>query len=198
MIKYRLKKDLPFAKAGEIFREDYDKNDDNIVYLYQESYGIKQHKICLEDIDNFDDWFEEVEEAKIPDEFYIPVVYSDKRKIEAIKVNDMVSLSSILQTIFLNNSEIGLAFKSKEEAERCIEYLKAKAIIKQDAKGFEPDWVDDNERKYYGYWFFDDNTADCDYTYLAKNSEIYFRTREDIEESFKKHPDEWETYLTYE
>lgn len=57
-MKYRLKKDLPCAKAGEIFREDYDKNDDNNVYLFQESYGLKQHKICLEDIDNFDEWFE--------------------------------------------------------------------------------------------------------------------------------------------
>ena len=62
MIKYRLLKNLPSAKAGEIFREDFDEN--NIVYLYQESYGIKQHKICLEDINNFDEWFEEVEEPK--------------------------------------------------------------------------------------------------------------------------------------
>ena len=61
-MKYRLRKNLPCAKAGEIFREDFDEN--NIVYLYQESYGLKQHKICLEDIDNFDEWFEEAEEPK--------------------------------------------------------------------------------------------------------------------------------------
>ena len=27
---------------------------------------------------------------------------------------------------------------------------------------------------------------------------IYFKSEEDIKESFEKHPEEWKTYLTYE
>lgn len=205
MIKYRLKKNLPCAKAGEIFRQDFDKNDNNNVYMFQESYGIKQHKICLEDIDNFDEWFEEVEDVEIPDEFYIPAVYSDKRKIEAVKVNDIVSSSSVLRTIFLNNSEIGSAFKNKEEAERYIEYLKAKAIIGQDTKGFKPNWNDNSEIKYFGYLHFEkiefgitakENKFGRER--MNKTTTIYFQSEEDIKDSFEKHYKEWNTYLTYE
>lgn len=29
-------------------------------------------------------------------------------------------------------------------------------------------------------------------------SKIFFKTEEDIKESFKKHPKEWKVYLTYE
>lgn len=195
--KYRLLKDLPFAKAGEIFRQDFDKNDDNNVYMFQESYGFKQHKIFLSDIDNFDEWFEEVEETEVPDEFYIPAVYSDKRKIEAIKVNDMVSSSSTLRTIFLNNSEIGSAFKNKEETEKYIEYLKAKAIIKKDTKGFEPNWNNLEQIRFFGHWDFEFKKPTRGSSFTRKETTIYFETVKDIEESFERHPEEWITYLTY-
>ena len=198
MIKYRLKKNLPCAKAGEIFREDFDKNDNNNVYLYQESYGIKQHKICLEDIDNFDEWFEEVEKPKtfeVPDEYYIPIIYADKIGITTSKIsNDTV----VHQPLYLNSSSVGLAFETEEEAEKYIKYLKVKAIIKEDTKGFKPDWKNSNEAKYYGVWNFDREKTEYFAWDMYKSSDIFFKSIADIEESFKKHPEEWRVYLTYE
>lgn len=189
MKKYKLLKDLPFAKTGEIFCTGTGKrNGISEITLVSENH-ITTH-IWVSDVKNFDEWFEEVKEPKI----YFTI---DFYRLKVKEINtDYYSGWSALEVKNLKDS--GLLFKTNEQTEKYIKYLKAKEIIKQDAKGFEPDWVNDDERKYYGYWFFDDDTADCDYTYLAKNSEIYFRTREDIEESFKKHPDEWKTYLTYE
>ena len=196
MMKYRLKKDLPCAKVGEIFRQDFDEN--NIVYMFQESYGIKQHKICLEDIDNFDEWFEEVEKPKtfeVPDEYYIPIIYADKIGITTSKIsNDTV----VHQPLYLNSSSVGLAFETEEEAEKYIKYLKVKAIIKEDTKGFKPDWKNSNEAKYYGVWNFDREKTEYFAWDVYKSSDIFFKSIADIEESFKKHPEEWRVYLTYE
>lgn len=185
MMKYRLKKTLPCAKAGEIFRQDFDKNDDNIVYMYQESYGIKQHKICLEDIDNFDEWFEEVKKKKFG-------IYAAAAEI--VEVSEELYTDSGID----NLNKLGVWFDTKEEAEKYLEYLKAKVIIKRDAKGFKPDWENFNEEKYYGVWDFDRKKADYFSWGMYKGSDIYFKSKENIKESFKKHPEEWKTYLTYE
>lgn len=190
MIKYRLKKNLPCAKAGEIFREDFDEN--NIVYLYQESYGIKQHKICLEDIDNFDEWFEE--DVKI----YFTIDFFRK---EIAKVSE----KEIMGYAIDNVKSLGLSFETKEEAEKYLEYLKAQEIIRRDAKGFKPNWNDNSEIKYFGYLHFEK----IEFGSIAKKNKfgrermnktttIYFKSEKDIKESFKNHPKEWKTYLTYE
>ena len=55
MKKYKLLKDLPCAEAGEIFQQDFDKNDKDNIYLFQEILGAKQIKIWLDYIDDFDE-----------------------------------------------------------------------------------------------------------------------------------------------
>lgn len=115
--RYRLKKNLPFAKVGEIFRQTFDKNDNNNVYMLQEKY---------------------------------------------------------------------------------LKYLKAKEIIKQDTKGFKPDWENPSQKRFFGYFNMIDKTL-CHFN-IGENreSKIFFGSEEDIKESFKKHPKEWKVYLTYE
>ena len=93
---------------------------------------------------------------------------------------------------------IGNHFETYEETERHIDYLLAKEVIKQDAKGFKPDWQNADEERYCGKWDFDDEIPHISILNILKAPQIYFRTKEDIEESFKKHPKEWKTYLTYE
>ena len=92
--------------------------------------------------------------------------------------------------------EIGNHFETTKETQECIAYLKARAIIKQDTKGFKPDWSN-YEHKFCGAWDLLSNRLFFHPIMTSKQSTIYFRTKEDIEESFKKHPDEWKTYLTY-
>lgn len=96
------------------------------------------------------------------------------------------------------SKSVGNCFETREEAEKYLEYLKAKAIIKQDTKGFTPDWHNVYELKFYGYYDTEDDALSEAWVHTVKRSIIYFKSVEDIKESFKNHPNEWKTYLTYE
>lgn len=177
MKRYKLLKDLPFAKAGEIFDDQY---EDGILTFYHQNRTIDIYK---KDIEYFDDWFEE----KVEEFYYI----NEKGFVSTLPKNYIHS------DVHLRRA-IGNYFKTKEEAEKYLEYLKAKAIIKQDTKGFTPDWHNVYELKFYGYYDTEDDALSEAWVHTVKRSIIYFKSVEDIKESFKNHPEEWKTYLTYE
>lgn len=188
MKKYKLLKDLPCAGAGEIFQQGYDENDEDNIYLFQEILGAKQIKIWLDYIDDFDEWFEEVEE---PEQYFSINIF--KATVEEIK-NIHYSEWAIE-----NMKSIGMLFKSRNQAKAYLEYLKAKAIIKQDTKGFKPNWSNGYSYVHFGCWNNRRNELYADSTTSnEKYITIYFKTKKDLLESFKKHPEEWRVYLTYE
>lgn len=195
MKRYKLLKDLPFAKAGTLFTRNTFKSKDGLSdYDYLETsilldgnqdetvFGIKRNYF----INNFDDWFEEVGEPEWV--YYINEFGSD---VNSVRVADIPRIRANLKST-------GNYFETKEEAEKYLEYLKAKAIIKKDTKGFKPNWNDKKERKYSGSWDFEDGTFSWSFSHTTKRPNIYFKSLEDIRESFEKHPDEWKIYLTYE
>ena len=185
--KYRLLKDLPFAKAGDIFKGELEYGT---TVLFPEDYENYKHKLSSDEFWDFDEWFEEIEEPKI---YFTIDIYKSKFK----EINtDYYSGWSALEV--KNIKDLGLLFKTKEEIDKFIAYLKAKAIIKQDTKGFKPNWNNEGEKKFFGSWNFQRKEVYWNYEYINKYVEIYFKTNEDIEESFDKHPEEWKTYLTYE
>lgn len=192
MKKYKLLKDLPFAKAGDIlslersqeygyFKLCKDRSNPRSIELYE---GIVEGFI-----DNFDEWFEEIKEPKI---FFTIDMY--KSKFKTINTDYYSGWSSLEVK---NIKDLGLLFETKEEIDKFLAYLKAKAIIKQDTKGFKPNWKN-CENKYYGYWNSGKDSLGYLVSYITKYSDICFKTEEDIKESFKKHPEEWKTYLTYD
>ena len=198
MKRYKLLKDLPFAKAGTIFRRisfkskdglsDYDYLETNILLDGNQDetvFSIKRNYF----INNFDEWFEEVKELE--QIYYVDNLGGYVSKIEKNQF-------AIFPALIANLKSIGNYFETEEEAKKYLEYLKAKTIIKQDTKGFKPDWEYGVQKKYYGYWDFYHKKFGSSYALFNKNSEIYFQSEEDIKESFKKHPNEWRVYLAYE
>lgn len=193
MKRYKLLKDLPFAKAGDIlslersqeygyFKLCKDRSNPRSIELYE---GIVEGFI-----DNFDEWFEEIKEPKI---FFTIDIYKSKFK----EINtDYYSGWSALEV--KNIKDLGLLFKTVEKTKKYLKYLKAKEIIKQDAKGFKPDWKNPSQKRFFGYYNLIDKKL-C-YSNAGENmeSKIYFGSKEDIKESFEKHPEEWKTYLTYD
>ena len=181
MKRYILKKDMPFAKAGETFGLHRGGIKDCITLFKgdEEVYTIKVGENVSE---MFDEWFEEIREY-----FYI----DSKGDIEYSK-------NEWNEDVVEDHKLIGNYFKTKEEAEKHLEYLKAKVIIKQDTKGFKPDWKDIAEDKYYGFWDASAKKLDWIRISILQDDRIYFETKNDIKESFEKHPEEWRTYLTYE
>lgn len=183
MKRYRLLKDLPFAKAGEELYLKFSE-DSEFFLVYKGTDKAYTTELNPEFIDNFDEWFEEAEELK---KYYYIGSMGHVENTEYKGWELSVRLRKMM----------GNYFETYEETERHIDYLLAKEVIKQDAKGFKPDWKDKTQAKYFGCWDSLMERKRFDYEYTFKNSEIYFQSEEDIEESFKKHPDEWKTYLTY-
>lgn len=199
MKRYRLLKDLPTFKAGEKF---FISESGNLIagtprnpkqITVKTLYGIPTKidlmayaEETLEEFPNIlKDWFEEI---KDPEEYF----YIDsKGDIEYAKYEWN-------EEVVERHKLIGNYFETKKEAEKYLEYLKAKVIIKQDTKGFKPDWKDISEDKYYGFWDTSAKKLDCIRISILQDDRIYFETKNDIKESFEKHPEEWKTYLTYE
>lgn len=183
MKRYKLLKDLPFAKAGDEFKE---MHGDGRVVLAPEEWDQHRHEIDINDIDNFDEWFEEIKELE--QIYYVDSLGGYVSEVELIG----------FPTLIANLKSIGNYFETKEEAEKYLEYLKAKEVIKKDTKGFKPDWSDEEQPKHYGYCNAESKRLWRDVEYTEKRSTIYFRSIKDIEESLENHPEEWKTYLTYE
>lgn len=179
MKRYKLLKDLPFAKAGE---EMEMWSDGTIAFTNRPDLPRFNKK----DVRMFPRWFEGIKE---PEQIY----YADNlggyvSKLEPINFPKLIE----------NLKAVGSYFETREEAEKYLAYLKAKVVIRQDAKGFKPDWDEPFERKIYGMWNVTKNRLDYIEDAFSITDSIYFNTVEDIKESFKKHPEEWKAYLNYE
>ena len=187
MKRYKLLKDLPFAKAGEELYLKFSE-DSEFFLVYKGTDKAYTAELNPEFIDNFDEWFEEIKEAEKPKKyFYI----GSMGHIESDEPRGW-ELSLRLRKM------IGNHFETEEETERHINYLMAKEVIKQDTKGFKPDWNDEEEDKFFGYWDFKQEKVDYSLVFYIKRADIYFKTLKDIKESLEKHPIEWRTYLSYE
>lgn len=178
MRKFRLKKDLPFAKAGDMV----EMWSDGIMAFVGEPNLPRFNK---KDVRMFPLWFEEVNKKK----FGIGTVSA-----KVVEVAEEFYTDSGID----NLNKLGAWFDTREEAEKYLEYRKAKTIIKQDTNGFKPDWSNKKQYKYYGYWDLREHKPIWNVSNIAKTVNVYFESRNLLEESFKKHPEEWKTYLTYE
>lgn len=198
MKRYKLLKDLPTFKAGDEF---FIGESGNLIAGTPEKpktvrvgeiepIEINLMAYAKETLEQFPniltDWFKEIKEQE---QFFT----IDVLKAKVVGIMKLISLESGFQKI----RELGLLFDTKEDAEAHFEYLKAKAIIKQDTKGFKPDWKNPSQKKIFGYYNIVDKKL-CHFN-AGENieSKLYFKTEEDIEESFEKYSKEWRTYLTY-
>ena len=176
MKRYKLLKDIPFAKAGDIVEM---WSDGTMAFAGEPNLP----RFNKEDIRMFPLWFEEVE-----DYFYIT---TDGSVWLCPKNKD--------KELDKNRKAIGNYFETIEEAEKYLEYLKAKEVIKKDTKGFKPDWNNEDENRYRGCRDLKKDTTIWMYeSGMFREPLIFFKSVEDIKESFEKHPEEWKVYLTYE
>lgn len=183
MKRYKLERDLPTFKAGEIFYLS------DIGNLIRESDNVPAYSwTTLEKFPNIlTDWFEEVKESTR----WKPEMHQAYRYINT---DSSVSGSPWTDDYFDNGRfEIGNCFQTEEEAKRVVEYLKALAVVRGDAT---TEFIKGKNNYYVSY-----NTAyNCldvsDNAYLIKNGIFglpYFATDEDAQRSIELHKNEWLT-----
>ena len=201
MKRYKLKKDLPTFRAGDLFELRDDgclywvrgwRNPDEVKYYDKEV--IAYHKNTLKFFPNIlTDWFEEVKESTR----WKPEISNDYYYISG---DGNVYDNSWDDSLFIDNGrfEIGNCFQTEEEAKKAAEYLKALAIVRGDAttkfvKG---------KRNWYVY--YDDVYKWLDI--VSNFSDIkngifglpYFATEEEAKRSIELHKKEWLTIFGIE
>lgn len=94
---------------------------------------------------------------------------------------------------------IGNYFKTPEKAELVVDYLKALAVVRDDAKGFVPDWKDGSQKWCVTAYHDEDGSCVIESEFYSRTlyngvfGLPYFKSEEDAEVSIKKHRKEWET-----
>lgn len=116
-----------------------------------------------------------------------------------------VSVWSRNGSIDTKRLEFGNCFKTAEEVVRTAKWLRVLKVLKEDTKGFDPDWEDEKQQKWYVMYNFrfatygsDDMGLYAAYTKSVKSSIIYFATKKDAKDSIKKHKKEWLTFFNVE
>lgn len=199
MKTYRLKKDSLIFKAGELFELRPGRGSDESVLFKcgtDIALALDGEATTLQELISKDsEWFEEIEGAWRP-----------KPGEEYWQINDSGFVSDLglewsNHGYDQRNLAIGNCFPTKEAAEKAVEWLKARKILFDDAKGFKPDWSSPWQKKYAV--FCDTMTMGkmlfvCHEAIAASHCGPYFATRDDAKASIEAHEKEWKIYLGVE
>ena len=189
MKRYKLLKDTPAIKAGAIFEEQGNFDDDKELVQVVPDGCLTRPWFAVSDIDNFDEWFEELPRyerwrAKRDEEYWCVDGRGDVR----CSTEDGHSVDDY-------RFDTGSYFKTEEEAKAYKEYLIARQVLLDDAEGGK------YFRKGCNWYAHYDNIRhkmDWDYDYSYYPGTIYFATQKAVEESLKKHKEQWDIVRKYE
>lgn len=93
-------------------------------------------------------------------------------------------------------NKIGNVFRTEDEAEKTVKWLKARKVLFDDTKGFKPNWPDDQEYKWSVVWDWCGRRLFADFYFCETSSPgPYFATKEDAKASIEAHEKEWKIYL---
>ena len=94
--------------------------------------------------------------------------------------------------------ECGSAFWTEEEAEKELARREAYVILKEDTKGFKPDWGNDTYKYVVTWTSSEGGRLFTEGVCSLCNSRLCFATKEDSEASIEAHEKEWKTWLGVE
>lgn len=201
--KYKLKRDLPTFRVGQIFYISpygglwLDEGLDN--------EGEPKSTVCayssrtLEKFPNIlKGWFEEIIEEPAVE---ISGQFKPKKGVTYFSVYSGCAspYSNCTQSLTDSAIEIGLSFKTEEECQKWIEKMKAYQILRQDTKGFKPDWKNYEQEKWSAYYDYENGEFHSVVSYgCLIIGDIYFATADDARASIKAHRKEWLTVMGVE
>lgn len=190
MKRYKLLKDTPTLKAGTIFVEEGDNFNDYKELVQVVPNGcLNRPWFAVDEINNFNDWFEEIPEykrrrAEIGCKYYLIDDCGD-----IVYAHDYYSLADSYR---YNTGNYGL---TKEELEAKLKYDIARQTLLDDAHGGKFSYGEDNWCPCYSETFHKWISVGGNTYYPGT---IYFKTREALEESLKNHKDQWGIVRKYE
>ena len=193
MKRYKLLKDLPTFKAGDMF--------------YMSQYGALIHDggdigvtaYARQTLDMFPniltEWFEEIKEPT--DSIHWEPKYGDGYWTIGISGAPMYS-PYYGDGIDKWRLESGRLYRSREECEKARDRELAEVRLRRTSN-FEPDWSNNDQNKWTVYYNHNDKELLVEATaFLQYPSAIYFDTYDSIKKSIKENKQDWLIYFGIE
>lgn len=98
----------------------------------------------------------------------------------------------------LRRNEIGNSFPTIEQRDRAKEWLKAFKVLRDDTKGFKPDWKNPAQDKFTVFYDHTDKYLSTINHRDTQAELIIFATGKEAKASAEKHRDAWLTFLGVE
>lgn len=186
MKRYKLLKDLAGLKVG------------SILYLNELGNLVTSDKTTIVFLANFihhynlleSDWFEE-----LPEEYKRWRAKEDERYWFVEEDGGVADNYEDKMGTDDRRYEFGNYFKTEEEAQKAADWLKAFTILRDDTKGFKPDWKDGSQLRWGVEYNYDTNRLSAYLNFGIQDGVIYFATQDDAEESIKAHERQWLTFF---
>lgn len=186
MKRYKLLKDLAGLEAG------------SILYLNELGNLVAEDKTTIVFLANFihhyslldSDWLEEIPEEykRWRAEEYEMYWYVEDSSVATDGYDDRGIVDGM-------RYELGNYFKTKEEAQRAAEWLRAFATLRDDTKGFKANWKDGSQLRWGVEYNYDTNRLSAYLTFGIQDGVIYFATEDDALASIKKHERQWRIFF---
>lgn len=192
-MKYKLLKDTPTIKAGTIFEEIVSMSDGTreLAVAVPGEDIPEDPQFAIQDIDNFDEWFEEIEEPtdsihwtpKKDDEYFWMNSYGETQP----DVWDGDSIDSM-------RLALGMVYCTEEECEKAKERRLAKVRL-QRTSTFEPDFENGNGGWVVFYSYVDKELHSMRDSCTDSGELVRYETEEEAKRSIKENREDWLTYF---
>lgn len=193
---YKLLKDTPTIKAGTIFEEIVNMSDGTReLAVAVPGEDIPQDpQFTIQDIDNFDEWFEEMEEPtdssnwepKVDERYFYVNEYGD---VEYETWDDDDADNRLMA--------MGLVYRTEEECEEARDRRLAKVRL-QRTSTFEPDFENGKGGWAVYYDHGHETLAVCKFDDYDAGEPVRYATREEAEKSIEENREDWKIYFGVE
>jgi hypothetical protein len=187
MKRYKLRKDTPTIKAGTIFEEVVSDFDGAKELARITPVGAKTNpQWTIRDIDNFDEWFEEVEEPT--DSIHWNPMIGEKCFI--------LENANIIPTLFTgklrdyNAWRTGKVFRTEEGCEKARDRELAEVRLRRTST-FKPDFKNGKGGYSVGYDYIAESLRIYPASWVDAGEPVRYETEEDAQKSIDKHEKEW-------
>lgn len=193
-MKYKLLKDTPTIKAGTIFEEIVNMSDGTreLTVAVPGEDTPQDPQFTIQDIDNFDEWFEEIKEPT--DSIHWKLNNGDKYWYTDDCGGIYRDRWDDDESIHVLRYSLGLIKRTKEECEQARERRLAEVRLRQTSD-FKPDFEDCRGGWVVYYNYKDKELYSYDTDYDDSGETIRYATEEDSRKSIKENREDWLTYF---
>ena len=191
-MKYKLLKDTPTIKAGTIFKEVTSDFDELKELVRITPIGAKTSpQFTIQDIDNFDEWFEKMEDN---------IHYQPRNGEKVFCLNEEGDIYSFTFNDLLSHHKrlaFGFVYRTIEEAQKARERRLAEVRLQQTSD-FKPDPNKGELGWIVGYSCRAKKLAVERFIYSHYGETIHYATAEDAKKSIRENREDWLIYFGIE